>query len=419
MTVAETLEPLDLEAHENLRIVAFAYACEPGKGSEPGAGWAWVRMLACLGSVHVVTRANNRESIESALMDIDERERMHFAYVDLPRWARVWKRGQRGVRVYYLLWQIAAVRHARREHRSHPFDLAWHVTLANAWLGSLAPLVGTRFFYGPVGGGLRVPWRLGRALGLKGTTYELIREFTRAIGRYLNPYARLAWRRAEVILTQNSETREWLPRKHQAKAIVCQHAVIGECQPPSGRESVRTALFAGRLLPWKGVALAIRAISLTDDWRLLISGTGPDEARLRRLVDKLSLDERVTFLNWQPREHLQRLMRTEATLLLLPSLHDDSPWVVAEALANGLGVVCLDRGGPPLLMGSAGIPCDSRGGWDEVTAALAEALRTFVTPTPDQLQRAVVALSVEQRVAILRDLVSGVKAPSRLATGGR
>ena len=48
-----------------MRILAFAYACEPGRGSEPGAGWSWARMLAGLGETWVVTRANNREAIEA------------------------------------------------------------------------------------------------------------------------------------------------------------------------------------------------------------------------------------------------------------------------------------------------------------------------------------------------------------------
>jgi NAD(P)-dependent dehydrogenase (short-subunit alcohol dehydrogenase family) len=51
----------------DLRIVAFAYACEPDSGSEPGVGWMWARMLAHLGETWVITRENNREAIEAAL----------------------------------------------------------------------------------------------------------------------------------------------------------------------------------------------------------------------------------------------------------------------------------------------------------------------------------------------------------------
>jgi hypothetical protein len=149
-----------------VKVLAFAYACEPGKGSEPGAGWGLARMIAReLGECWVITRANNRQAIEQALPDIPEADRLRFVYVDLPPWARWWKRGQRGIYLYYLLWQVAAVLRARQLVREERFDLVWHLTLANAWLGSLAPLVGGRFVYGPVGGGVGIPWRLAGYLG--------------------------------------------------------------------------------------------------------------------------------------------------------------------------------------------------------------------------------------------------------------
>jgi hypothetical protein len=47
-----------------LRILAFAYACEPGQGCEPGAGWAWSRMLARLGETWVITRRDYQAAIE-------------------------------------------------------------------------------------------------------------------------------------------------------------------------------------------------------------------------------------------------------------------------------------------------------------------------------------------------------------------
>ena len=47
-----------------LRILAFAYACEPGQGSEPEAGWAWSRMLAGLGETWVITRRDYQAASE-------------------------------------------------------------------------------------------------------------------------------------------------------------------------------------------------------------------------------------------------------------------------------------------------------------------------------------------------------------------
>src|SRR5918999_3838599 len=99
-----------------MRIVVFAYACEPNRGSEPGAGWNLARALAGFGDTWVITRSNNAPVIERAIQSIPERDRLHFVYVDLPSWARFWKRGRHGIHLYYLLWQFAALRKARRLH---------------------------------------------------------------------------------------------------------------------------------------------------------------------------------------------------------------------------------------------------------------------------------------------------------------
>jgi len=65
-----------------VRFLVFAYACEPQEGSEPGAGWAWARLLARFGETWVVTRSNNRSSIETSIGRARTRDRCD---VDLPR----------------------------------------------------------------------------------------------------------------------------------------------------------------------------------------------------------------------------------------------------------------------------------------------------------------------------------------------
>lgn len=333
-----------------MRILAFAYACEPGEGSEPGAGWAWAHMLARLGETWVVTRRNNRPAIEAGLAELPEAERPHFVYVDLPAWARWWKRGRRGIHVYYLLWQAAALTRARRLHRDSPFDLVWHLTMANAWLGTTAPLLGTSFVYGPVGGGVSVPWRMVPVLGPRGTGYEIARRAVRGTARYLNPLARLAWRRADLILVQNEETRRWFPQVHRRKVEVFPNVVL-DLHPPDALEAPagRTALFAGRLVPWKGAGLAIRTLTALPGWMLLVCGRGSDRARLEHLARRLGVRDRVRFLGEVPRPRLLEMMRQEADVFLFPSLREEAGWVVAEAVACGLPVVCVGLGGPPLL----------------------------------------------------------------------
>lgn len=358
-----------------MRIAVFAYACEPEEGSEPGVGWMWARMLANFGEVWIVTRANNRKAIDAGLTHLAEKDRLHFVFVDLPTWARFWKRGSRGLRLYYLIWQFAAWRKLHRlSVQEGPFDIAWHVTLATIWLGSLVPLVSDTFVYGPVGGGVKPPVRLLPSLGLRGVVYEGLRSLMMSLGRFLNPLARLAWGRADLILIQNPEAKLSVPQRHRHKCMVFPNVVLEDRAVDSRplARSERTALFAARLLAWKGGALAIRAIAETPGWRLIVCGRGPDEARLRKIAHRSGVSDRVEFRGWRPREEVLRLMRSDVQAFLLPSLHDEAGWAVVEAMSVGCPVVGLQLGGPAVLLGERSIPV--AGGVSATITALASAI---------------------------------------------
>ena len=364
-----------------MRILAFAYACEPAQGSEPGAGWAWARMLAHQGETWVITRRDYEASIEDALAGLPERDNLHFVYAELPDRFRGWQRDLRGLRIYYLLWQIAALKEARRLQQTVEFDLAWHLTWATAWYGSLAAFSGLPFVYGPVGGCVGTIWRLLPELGLQGASYEVVRELTRGIARYANPLARQSWRRANLILAQNTETQDWFPRRQRGKTRLFSNAVIREDHferldsPVEAASRHPTALFAGRLEPWKGVFLCLHTLALLPEWRLVICGAGRDEQRMYRLAKALGVGDRVVWTGWLPQEELLSRM-ADADVFLFPCLREEAGAVIVEARAAELPVVCLDRGGPPLLIGPTGISVAGHGGTGDIARRLADAALT-------------------------------------------
>ena len=89
-----------------LKIFVSAYACEPGLGSEIGVGWHWVLEMSKHFELWVLTRESNRSTIEPWIALHPEYAGIHFLYFDLPKWARFWKKGLRGVRTYYNIWQL-------------------------------------------------------------------------------------------------------------------------------------------------------------------------------------------------------------------------------------------------------------------------------------------------------------------------
>jgi glycosyltransferase involved in cell wall biosynthesis len=229
-------------------------------------------------------------------------------------------------------------------------------------------------------------WNLVSILGTRGAIFEAARASARTIARYANPLARLPWSRADLILVQNHETRDWLPARHRDKTVVFPHVVLDlpridhRARPERPRSK---ALFVGRLLPWKGVGLALRALVLLDGWELLVCGRGPDQPRLERLARKLGVGHRVQFLGWISESQREDLMRREADVLLFPSIHDEGGFVVAEALAAGLPVVCLHRGGPPEIGGTAVVPTDVSSTVADLAQAVRDAHHAPVRVFPD------------------------------------
>src|SRR5208282_3662094 len=105
-----------------MRILLSAYACEPGRGSEPGVGWGWATELARSGhQVWVLTRTDNRAAIERDTGASGPC--LSFIYYELPEWVQRWRRFSAVKPLYYILWQWAAARYIRKLFPQIPFDI--------------------------------------------------------------------------------------------------------------------------------------------------------------------------------------------------------------------------------------------------------------------------------------------------------
>jgi glycosyltransferase involved in cell wall biosynthesis len=340
---------------ERLRVLLSAYACEPGKGSEPGVGWNWVLQSARFHDVWVLTRANNRPAIEAALRR-EPLPNVHFVYHDLPGWARFWKRGQRGVRAYYSLWQLTAASLCRRLHGEIQFDVAHHVTLVNYWMPSCLDGLPVPFIWGPVGGGEAFPLEFWNWLGLRGKLYEAARTAVRAVGER-GPFVRKTARRCAVALATTQETASRIARLGCGNVRLVSEAGLPETEiwrlatlPPSTAAPFRL-LSLGRLIHWKGFELSLRAFAAfrvsNPSAQYWIAGHGPERGKLELIAAAHGLGNSIRFLGQLTRaEVLDTLGRSD--VLVHPSLHDSGGWVCLEAMAAGRPVVCLKLGGPAI-----------------------------------------------------------------------
>jgi len=95
---------------------------------------------------------------------------------------------------------------------------------------------------------------------------------------------------------------------------------------------------------------ALRAFALVlqrhPDARLLVAGTGPEESALRHLASELGISGHVHFAGRLERDEMARRLR-DSRIALNPSLADNMPNSVLEALASGVPVVSTLVGGVP------------------------------------------------------------------------
>lgn len=109
-------------------------------------------------------------------------------------------------------------------------------------------------------------------------------------------------------------------------------------------------LFVGSLIPLKGVGFLLDALAQVQrqrqDWCLDLVGDGQDRATFERQAAELGLAPQVNFHGWKTKSEVAGFMR-QADLFVLPSLWDNMPCVIVEAMASGLPIVASDVGGIP------------------------------------------------------------------------
>ncbi|MBO1750291.1 glycosyltransferase [Actinotalea sp. BY-33] len=359
------------------RVLISAYACGPGEGSEPGSGWQIVRAAAVTNDVWLVTRRRFATAIEEQRRtDPSLAQHLHVTYLELGDRALRLKRGSLGVYWYYVLWQRRLGRLARQLHAELDLDLAHHATFASDWLpvGLLRLPPGVPIVWGPVGGATYTPRAVRGWLGRRARLLEAVRERATRVARRV--WGDAAARRAALVVTHNEDVATRFAYAttlvEPNPALTSQELDAARVGATSGDPASLHAVFVGRLVSWKGTRLAVDAIARNPRWTLDLIGAGPEREHLVARAARAGVANRVRLRGPLPRaDTLVEIARADA--LLLPSMHDSASWVTAESVTLGTPVVCLDIGGPPLVMDGYGVAVTPG---PRVTEDLARALDT-------------------------------------------
>lgn len=336
---------------DKLKIFVSAYACEPGLGSEIGVGWHWVLEMSKYFELWVLTRKSNQHTIEPWIAEHLEFSSIHFLYYDWPKWARFWKKGLRGVRTYYNLWQTCTNSMVRRTMQENDIKIFHHLTYGNM-LWKVSSYGQKQFFiWGPVGGLETIPEEFSCHYGRK---WKLIEKVRRTVVKTLpfNYGFTNRCKNADVILCKTDITRNLIPDEYRSKAMLQTDVAVElmDCPPIKEVEHDTTLkiITVGRLDAWRGFDLCIEALSealkYKSNLNLTIVGSGSDETRLKQIAKEKGVTDKVIFTGKVcAQKYLSLLGSTD--IVINASLKEGAVTVSFDSMALGKPLICLDTTG--------------------------------------------------------------------------
>lgn len=363
----------------DMKILLSAFSCEPGRGSEPGKSWNWAYELARSGhEVWALTSTNGKPAIEAFLASMPT-PGLNFVYIPrlrLPAFIEPFR-----ALLQHIRWQWRALAVARDLDRRIDFDVVHHVSFGSLHLGSHLWRLGKPFVFGPVGGGQIAPGGFRRYLR-GGWIAESLRSFVVRNFTGVLFAARSTVANADLVLVVNQETRAWAERlggrhvEYMASGGIARSLLAKPSERRRDDASCLRVLWVGRLLPRKGVLLALEALASVDprlDVRCTILGDGKQGRYLRQWIEALRLPNRVEWrgqVSWNEAMEAYR----HHDVFLFTSLRETEGVQLLEAMAGGAAVVTLDHHGPRMAVpDNAGIkvPVSTP---QETVAAIARAL---------------------------------------------
>ncbi len=177
------------------------------------------------------------------------------------------------------------------------------------------------------------------------------------IHRLLEPLWCRVLRDARWVTSPSSFLAELLRARCPVPVTVIPNPFAFDRLPERPRRKMILAV--SRLVPRKGVQFLVEAMrDLPADWELVVAGDGPSRPALERQAADLP----VRFTGFVSHERVAELY-AEAAIFVLPSLVENFPMVLLEAMNAGCAVVTTDAYGCGELVGEAGLrvrPEDSR-----------------------------------------------------------
>ncbi len=348
---------------EKLRILVSAYAFNPKTTTSTDfdrgiLGWNLVDRLRRFCDIWVITHNQNSNDVLDAL-SAGKLPKVNIHFINLPKWWRFLHKTATGRWYCHFLWQRKVWKYSRSLHDRVKFDAFHHLTPEYDWVPSFTgAYLPVPFIWGPLGGGERIP----RGLLSESSKFDRCKNKWHLFGQWLGRkyHARKEGeRKARAVLICNQETRLKFSKTDSQKlhhfpltGISLNTIQSNLKKKPLDRRTFRI-ISAGILDKKNGFDLAIEVFDLFfksfPESDFVIFGEGPEQRKLERKIEDKKIDARVRIHPWIDSQALHERMQ-DSDVFLFTGKRDRSGFFVIKAMSAGLPVICLDSGGPGMLV---------------------------------------------------------------------
>lgn len=347
------------------RPLLIAEAANPEWTSVPLVGWNIARAIAKRTNAHLVTHVRNRDAIlRAGLVEGVDFTAIDNEYMAAPMYrlsdrlrggdGKGWTTMMAFSSMSYYSFEREVWRQFGSQIEGGRFDLVHRITPVSPTnqspIAKKLAQAGIPFVIGPLNGG--APW----PKNFRARQYaekEWLAHIRAA--HKLMPFYRATRKHASAIIVGSKHTLSDMPEWAQHKCVLIPENGADESWlvPRASRSaSAASAIFIGRLVPYKGADILLKAAQpLLLGGRLTIDivGDGPQRAELEKLAVELGVRNQVNFRGWLKQPEALSLLRA-ADFMALPSIREFGGGVVVEAMASGTVPVVADYAGPSELV---------------------------------------------------------------------
>lgn len=348
--------PIDLSEGCSLppvytRLLLVAFACHPDNSMEERNGWNRALQAAEDFDVTVVCSPDTNIPALTARIPVRLAERLRFIALSAGGIGDYFLRKELLFYQGYRIWHARVLRLAKKLHAESPFAITHMVSVCGYREPGYLWLLDCPFVWGPVGGTSNFPLSFLTTVDFLGGLFELARNSVNTCQLNFGSRVRRAAISASEVFAANRSTQRDLEKSTGVRLKLELEAgidyPIGSPKALTTKDRPLRILWVGRLRPWKGFPLLLRALAAlpkTQKYEVRVIGDGCCKAKWIRLASRLGVADNITWFTKPPyRESLHHY--EWADVFAFTSLRDTSGTGLLESLAAGVPIIGLDHQG--------------------------------------------------------------------------